>query len=97
MSPDLTFVGSLFCGVSVFVLLFTIYVHVEGNRVAATRFVFHDIRREMKQHPLHKVWWRAFRIAMGRRKHGPAQAFIRNKVSVVGGSPETNMFSRVSH
>lgn len=83
MSPGMTLVSSVFCGVAVFVLLFTIYAHVEGNRVTATRFAFHDIRREMRNHPVHKVWWRAFRIAMGWRRHDRNRSTRRNNVTVI--------------
>ena len=83
MSPSMTFVSSMFCGVAVFVLLFTIYAHVEGNRVTATRHAFLDIRRDMRQHPVHRVWWRAFRIAMGWRKHDHTHTSRRNNVTVI--------------
>ena len=73
----------MFCGVAVFVLLFTIYAHVEGNRVTATRFVFQDIRREMRQHPVHKVWWRAFRIAMGWHRRDRNRRSRRSNVTVI--------------
>lgn len=82
----MTFVGSMFCGVAIFLFLFTIYANVEGNRISATRHVFHDIRRDMKRHPAHRVWWRAFRIAMGwqrqRRTQAPSRAitFVRKDV-----------------
>lgn len=65
MSEGFTFVDWAFCGVAVAVLLIAIYTHAEGNRVSATRFVYDDIRREMGHYPRHKVWWRAFGIAMG--------------------------------
>ena len=67
MAPGITLIGTLFYGVSVLVFLVTVYANMEGNRVTATRLVFHDIRRDMRREPLHRVWWRAFRIAMGWR------------------------------
>ena len=79
----MTFVSSLFCGVAIFTLLVTIYSHVEGNRVTATRHVFHDIRREMRRQPAHKVWWRAFRIAMGWHKSERSHTPRRNNVTVI--------------
>jgi hypothetical protein len=79
----MTFVSATFFGVAVFVLLFTIYAHVEGNRVTATRRAFHDIRRDMRQHPVHKVWWRAFRMAMGWKRRDRHRNLRRNNVTVI--------------
>ena len=73
----------MFCGVAVVALLLTIYVHVEGNRVTATRHAYLDIRREMLQHPAHKVWWRAVRMAMGWRKRDRNRGSRRNNVTVI--------------
>ena len=83
MSPGMTFLSSIFCGVAVFAFLFTIYAHVEGNRVTATRHAYHDIRRDMRNHPVHKVWWRAFRMAMGWRRRDRHRVSQRNNVTVI--------------
>ncbi len=75
----MTFIGWVLCGIAIFFALLAIYSHMEGNRVSATRFVFHDIRRDMGSHPSHKVWWKAFCIAMGWRKRSRSDASSRSQ------------------
>lgn len=68
MSESFTFVDWTMCAVAILAVACAIYTHSEGNRFTATRFVYHDIRREMGNHPRRVVLWRAFNIAMGWRK-----------------------------
>ena len=72
LMPDNTIsLGWMLSGIAIFLFLLAIYSRLEGNRLSAARFVFHDIRRDMGRFPIHRVWWRAFSIAMGwrRRRH----------------------------
>ena len=68
----------LLCGIALLIVLTTLYSHSEGNRISATRFVYHDIRREMGHRPKRLVWWRAFNIAMGWRLR-PGQRHAQDK------------------
>ena len=69
MTETMSVVDWTLAGVAALLLALAIYTHSEGNRISATRFVYHDIRREMGHYPRHKVWWRAFNIAMGWYRH----------------------------
>ena len=81
MTETFTTVDWAMCGTVCLLILASIYAHVEGNRVTATRFVYHDIRREMGHLPRRTVWWRAFCIAMGWRKRPGASR--RNNVTPI--------------
>ena len=81
MSEGFTAVDWSLCAIAVIVVFTAIYTHSEGNRVSATRFVYHDIRREMANHPRRIVLWRAFNIAMGWRKRPGSGK--RNKVTAI--------------
>lgn len=65
LSETFTSVDWALCCVAALVLFLAVYTHSEGNRVTATRFVYEDIRRELGHQPRYRVWWRAFKIAMG--------------------------------
>lgn len=82
MSQGLTLVEWSLCGIAALALFAALYTHAEGNRVTATRFVYHDIRREMGHHPQYRVWWRAFQIAMGWRKRAGSRRRNEKVISI---------------
>ena len=70
------------CAVAILVVACAIYTHLEGNRFTATRFVYHDIRREMGNHPRRVVLWRAFNIAMGWRRRPSSRSGTANTMNI---------------